>query len=172
MKIWVKPICWKMFALISSNANLNCLDVPCSPPLGSNKGGTFIGISSKDDRCIIISKEYGFPSSRLNLEWEIREQWEDMKWIGWMRGTSWGGFVGEERRVYEYIRGTRTVNQPPPKCEEETKRGDRDDLDWAKRWNREEKVWNNFLGNLFWLLHKGFERQKVNKKASKKHSKK
>ena len=39
-----------------------------------------------------------------------------------MRGTSWGGFVGEERRVYEYIRGTRTVNQPPPKCEEETQR--------------------------------------------------
>ena len=50
MNIWVKPICWKMFALISSDANLNCLDVPCSPPLGSNKGGTFIGISSKNDR--------------------------------------------------------------------------------------------------------------------------
>ena len=32
----------------------------------------------------------------------------------------WGG-----EEVYEYIRGTRTVNQPPPKCEEETKRGQR-----------------------------------------------
>ena len=50
MNIWVKPICWKMFALISSDANLNCVNVPCTPPLGSNKGGTFIGISSKNDR--------------------------------------------------------------------------------------------------------------------------
>ena len=61
--------------------------------------------------------------------------------VNWLdEGDELGWFCEGGEEVYEYIRGTRTVNQPPPKCEEETKRGDRDDLDWAKRWNQEEKV--------------------------------
>ena len=62
----------------------------------------------------------GFPVKAVG--WVRNPTTADMKWIGWREGTEmrwgWGGFVGRGRRVYEYIRGTWTVNQTP-KSEED-----------------------------------------------------